>query len=96
MKIITQNDIKEINRLYLELKTYAAVSRATGFSLATVKKYIMKDFKIVDEKNVKRFEGELPEFDNLLFRKSANWGKLCELTDEEVEEITYLWEELEV
>ena len=46
MKFVTQADIKEMNRLYLELKTYAAVARVTGFSPSTVKKYIVPDFKI--------------------------------------------------
>ena len=32
MRVVTQSDIKEFNRLYLELKTYAAVARKTGFS----------------------------------------------------------------
>lgn len=33
---VTHEDIKKMNRLYLKLKTYAAVSREVGFSPSTV------------------------------------------------------------
>lgn len=95
MKVITQKDIQEINRLYKELKTYAAVARATGFSPATVKKYIIDGFETVDESTFIRFERPLPEFDPKLFR-SRDWGSLCELSEEEVQEIKGLWKEVEV
>lgn len=95
MRVVTNADVKEINRLYLELKTYAAVSRATGFSPATVKKYVIKDYQVVDEKSIKHYEGALPEFDSTIFR-GDDWGPLCVLSDEEIEEIRELWKELDV
>lgn len=95
MKVVTNKDIQEINRLYLELKTYAAVARKTGFSPATIKKYIITDFKPVEEKDIIRFDRPLPEFDSTIFR-TKDWGPLCELSKEEIEEIKLLWNELEV
>lgn len=95
MKVVTNNDIKEMNRLYLELKTYAAVARATGFSPSTVKKYIVKDYKLVDESNIQRFDRPLPEFDSSIFRTN-DWGPLCVLSEEEIIEVQKLWNELEV
>lgn len=95
MKVITNSDIKEINRLYVELKTYAAVARATGFSPATVKKYIIKDYKIIDKEKIIRFDKPLPDFDSTMFR-CDDWGPLCLLSEEETREIEQLWEELEV
>ncbi len=95
MKVITQKEIKEINRLYAELKTYAAVSRATGFSPATVKKYIIKDYTPVDESTFIRFDRPLPEFDSTIFR-GEDWGDLCLLSPEEEQEIRELWKELDV
>lgn len=95
MKVITNKDVQEMNRLYLELKTYAAVARKTGFSPATVKKYIIPDFKIVDEANIVRFDRPLPDFAPEMFR-TDDWGPLCVLTAEEVEEVKALWNELEV
>lgn len=95
MTVITQKEIKEINRLYAELKTYAAVSRATGFSPATVKKYVIKDWKEPEEASIIRFDRPLPEFDSTPFR-CDDWGPLCLLSPEEEKEIRELWKEMEV
>ena len=95
MTIITQKEIKEINRLYLQLKTYAAVARATGFSPATVKKYVIKDYVEADESNFIRFDRPLPDFDSSMFRGN-DWGTLCLLSEEEEQEIRELWKELDV
>lgn len=95
MRLVTNEDIKTMNRLYLELKTYAAVARQTGFSPSTVKKYIISDYKPIEEKTIKRFEEPLPEFDSSMFR-SDDWGDLCILSDDEVKEIRELWEEIEL
>jgi hypothetical protein len=95
MTVITQKEIKEINRLYLQLKTYAAVSRATGFSPATVKKYIIKDYSEPDESKFIRFDKPLPEFDSSIFQ-GDDWGALCVLSPEEEKEIIELWKELDV
>lgn len=95
MKVITYEDVKEINRLYLELGTYAAVARKTGFAPSTVKKYVKSDFVPIEQKNIKKFEGPLPEFDSSIFR-AEDWHDLCSLSEEEIEGITQLWEELEL
>ena len=95
MKVITQKDIQEINKLYAELRTYAAVARKTGFSPATVKKYVIKDYVPVNEEEIIRFERPLPEFDSTKFRVE-DWGALCELSKDEEKEIKDLWKEIEV
>lgn len=95
MRLVTQKDILEINRLYAQYKTYAAVARETGFSPATVKKYIKAGYKPVDESAFKRFNRPLPDFDPTIFR-IEDWGTLCVLSDDEIDEIEELWEELEV
>ena len=46
---VTPDDILQMNSLYLELKTYAAVARKTGFSAGTVKKYIIPNFTLAAE-----------------------------------------------
>ena len=95
MKVVTHDDIININKLYKELKTYAAVSRATGFAPSTVKKYIQEDFKIEDEKTYIRFNHPLPEFDSKIFR-TDDWSDLCLLSEEEEEAIHELWGELDL
>lgn len=95
MKIVTNKDVQEMNRLYAELKTYAAVARKTGFSPATVKKYIIPNFTVVNEEDIVRFDRPLPEFAPEPFRVN-DWGPLCVLSDEEVDEVEKLWNEIEV
>ena len=97
MRYVTQDDIKKINELYIQLKTYAAVSRATGFAPSTVKKYVINGYQIIDETKIKRFDRPLPEFDIKPFLiKDWDWNPLCSLSDEEISEIKELWEELEI
>ena len=95
MKFVTQADIKEMNRLYLELKTYAAVARVTGFSPSTVKKYIIPNYTIAADDTIIRFNKPLPDLDTSMFR-SDDWGDLCILTDAEINDVKQLWNELEV
>ena len=96
MKVITKDDIKKINELYLELHTYAAVARQTGFSPATVKKYVIPGYAVVDESSIKRYDREkLPDFTPEIFR-GVDWGDLCVLSQEEIKEIYELWKEVEV
>lgn len=97
MRYVTQDDIKNFNELYIRLKTYAAVSRATGFAPSTVKKYIIPNYEIVDKKTIKVEDIVVPnvlEFQNNFFLK--DWNSLCLLSKEEFEEIKELWKELEL
>ena len=95
MKVITKNDIKQINELYAKYKTYAAVARELKISPATVKKYIIDGYEPVAQENIVRFDKPLPSFDSSIFR-TDDWGPLCELSEEEINEIKILWKEIEV
>lgn len=101
MAKITYEDIKNINELYANLKTYAAVSRATGFSPATVKKYVQKDYIPLKDRaeNIK----PAPEIDlNCITTQVLNlfrgddWKDLCVLSEEEYEDIKSLWKEMNI
>ncbi len=94
MRLITQKEIKEINRLYAKLHTYAAVARATGFSPATVKKYVIPNYNEPDPSTFIHYEGPLPEFDPTPFRGKM-WGTMLTLSDEEKAEIEILHKELD-
>ena len=94
MRVVTPTDRKLINDLYYKLHTYAAVARETGFSPATVKKYVIDGYKPEEEREIKRFDQQLPPFDDTLFLGN-DWGPLCELSEIEVGEIIDLWEELD-
>ena len=95
--VITQDKIIEMNELYLEIGTYAGVSRAMGGSpsATTVKKYIIPGYTSKHNIVTKVFQkGDLPEFATDMFRGVDNWGDLCRLSKEGHEEIVLLWDEL--
>ena len=101
MAKITYEDIKNINELYANLKTYAAVSRATGFSPATVKKYVQKDY--IPIKDRAENTNPAPEIDlNCITAQVLNlfrcddWKDLCVLSEEEYEDIKSLWKEMNI
>ena len=97
MRYVTQDDIKRINELYIQLKTYAAVSRATGFAPSTVKKYVINGYQVVDTSKIKKFDRPLPDFNvEEFFIENWDWSPLCSLSTEEISEIKELWEELEL
>lgn len=94
---VTNEDILQINNLYFQYKNYARVARETGFSASTVKKYVDKNWEPVKEENIIRFErSQVPEFDFSIFKGVENYGDLCVLTTEELEELKDLWRELAV
>lgn len=95
--VMTQEKIIEINELYLQIKTYAGVSRALGGSPSptTVKKYIIPNYQSQKNIDIKKFDKESISknfiTNNFLIE---NWGELCILSDEEKKEIKELWNEL--
>ena len=92
-KRVTQEDIIRINELYIKLNNKAAVARETGFSPSTVSKYIIADYKPAAAIEKKKFTGELPEFDEMIFMID-DWTPLLEISDAEMDEICELWGEL--
>lgn len=95
---VTIDDIRKINDIYYECHNYAAVARQTGFSAATVRSYVDKNYNPVTEDKIHRFDvdTEMPEFSTEMFVGLDNYGELCVLSDEEFEEIKQLWEEIAV
>lgn len=91
---ITNEQIIQMNILYLRYKTYAAVAREVGCAPSTVKKYIQPNFVNPEELEIKKFEGELPQCNVDLFKDIENWGELCVLSDKEREDIKELWKEI--
>lgn len=93
--IVTQDMIKQINELYLKIKTYSGVAREVGISPSTVKKYIIPNYQ--SEENIKKIifkKEDIPELSFEKFKNLEDWGSLCNLTDEEKEEIKELWNEI--
>ena len=96
-RIITNEQIIEMNELYLRIKTYAGVSRAMGGSPSptTVKKYIIPNYISKENRKLRVFhKDDLPEVDIEIFNGADNWGDLCLLSESEEEEIKELWDEM--
>lgn len=95
---VSVDDIRRMNEIYYQCKSYAETARQTGWSASTVKNYIDVNFKPVIEENVVRFnvKTDLPEFSTEQFVGQENFGALCVLSEEEKEEIVLMWEELSV
>lgn len=93
MKVITNSMIMEMNEMYSNGKSYKTIANIMNISPYTVKKYINNP---KEEDNIEKiiFNKSLPIFNTTIFRNN-DWGKLCELTDIEIEEIRKLWEEIE-
>ena len=93
---VTADDIRKMNEIYYQCKSYAETGRQTGWSASTVRNYIDKNFSPVLETNIHRFNPstDLPEFSTAMFEGVENYGDLCVLSDEEKIEIVNLWEEI--
>lgn len=95
---VTSDNIIEFNKRYYACHNYSQVARETGFSASTVRKYIDKNWKPIDETKRKVFNPKnlSDDFDTSIFSNVENFGDLCILSDEEKLELTELWEELDI
>lgn len=91
---VTEQDKINMNELYLELRTYAAVARETGFSASTVKKYIVPNYVSMNNIEIKKFDKEIPA-DFLPYPVSGlEWSQLLTVSPHEWEEIKELRKEV--
>lgn len=94
--VITQEMVKQINELYLQIGTYAGVARKIGIAPTTVKKYVVPNYtaentiqkKVFDKNKVSK------DIDFSPFMNKEDWGDLCALSEQEKEEVKELWKEL--
>lgn len=94
---VTYEDIQEINRVYYECKKYSETARRTGWSAATVKRYVDPNYNPIDETVIRRFtKHDMPPLDTSIFESIDNFGELCVLSDSERDEISELWRELTI
>lgn len=98
-KAITSEQIIQINELYLEKKTYAAVAREMGIAATTVKKYVRPDY--VSVANLPILHIDLSECrkaieDFILSKEEMEHEDILQLTEQEVADVEELWKELSV
>ena len=96
--IITDDLIIKMNELYLQIKTYAGVSRALGGSPSpsTVKKYIIPNYTPKKSLKSSTISWDIVPSFNDINLKYNDFGDLCELSPTENVEIKELWEELSI
>lgn len=94
---VTQENIIEMNEIYLKVGTYAETARRTGFSASTVKKYIIPNYiskEAIVITNSFSIE-QIPPFDKAKFLEiDFSEDSLYRMSDEEKEEMRGLWEEM--
>lgn len=94
---IGAEEVKRINEIYAECRTYAETARRLGMAPSTVKKYVIPGWVPVDKAAIRHFNlSMIPEFDTSMFYGVDNYGDLCVLSDAERDEIKELWKELDV
>ena len=97
MARVTSEDILRMNEIYYKTHVFAEVARQTGFSASTVRKYIDVNWKPVELDKIIKFDlNNLPEFDTTPFKHVSDYGAMCILDDEEIDQIRELWKELAV
>ena len=94
--VVTQEMVKEINELYLQIGTYAGVARKIGIAPTTVKKYVVPHYIAESTIQMKVFDkSKVPkDIDFSPFMNKEDWGDLCILSEQEKEEVKELWKEL--
>ena len=97
MARVTTEDILRMNKIYYQTHVFAEVARQTGFSASTVRKYVDVNWKPVELDKIIKFDlNNLPEFDTTPFKHVSDYGAMCILDDEEIDQIRELWKELAV
>lgn len=97
MARVTSEDILRMNEIYYKTHVFAEVARQTGFSASTVRKYVDVNWKPVESDKIIKFDlNNLPEFDTTPFKHVGDYGAICILDDEEIDQIRELWKELAV
>ena len=97
MARVTSEDSRRMNEIYYKAHVFAEVARQTGFSASTVRKYVDVNWKPVELDKIIKFDlNNLPEFDTTPFKHVSDYGAMCILDDEEIDQIRELWKELAV
>ena len=91
LRKVTDKDIVEMNIAYLSCGTYSGAAKLTGWSAATVKKYIIQGFAMPQAKESKNVVTlDVISRPNL----SNSFGQYCVLSQDEKDELDELRKEI--
>ena len=102
MAKISPEKIEEMCKLYQEIGVYSQVAKKVGSSPATVKKYVSlyldnQKNSAAAAKDIVHFSEEIPSMDDIVsddFLQRFHSSLLCGQTDDELDELKQLWEEM--
>lgn len=102
MAKISPEKIEEMCKLYQEIGVYSQVAKKVGSSPATVKKYVSLYLDSLKNSataanDIVCFSGEIPSMDDIVsddFLQRFHNSLLCGQTDDELDELKQLWEEI--
>ena len=92
-KRVTEKDIKEMNEAYLICHSYSGVAAATGWSVSTVRKYIIDGYKsegVVGKFNSTPVIIEPAAVDEAMDYMLNHSNLLC-LTEQEKQDMKDIW-----
>lgn len=92
-KRVSQDDIIEMNEIYLVCKTYSGVAQATGWSAGTVKKYIIPNY-ISQQIKKEKYNINIPSVEDTIKFLTNIQQPLTTLTNKEINELPKLWKEI--
>lgn len=91
-KKVKPEDIIKINKAYKLCGSYSGAAKATGWSAATIKRYVDPNF-ILEEEPTHNIHIEIPEVSEIVEQLKEN-KNICALTEEERKAVQNLWEEM--
>lgn len=97
-KRVMAEDIKLINDIFYTTQSYTKTAEATGWSAATVRKYVISDYEPEPPKEEQQFDmSKFPElFDTSELEKVETLGQACVLSDKEIEDMKEFWKEMRI
>lgn len=90
---LTDDDKIQINEVYAICKNITKTAQITGFSAASVKKYIIPDYEPAAPNRPNLNSFNIPSIEDTIKKLQEDDG-LCVLHEWEKEEIELLWEDL--
>jgi hypothetical protein len=94
-RVITEQDKIQINELYVEYGTYAAVARQMGISASTVKKYVVSNYTPQEEITIQKFDKLIPNDFPCHFPVTIEqWENILKFEEQELTDIEALRKEI--
>lgn len=92
---LTENDKIQINEVYAACRNYTKTAEITGFSAASVRKYVIPNYEPAARHRPDPNSFHVPSIDDTIKMLQAD-DELCLLSEKEKQEMESLWKDLMV